>query len=190
MTNVATRTFEGITLPAPGTFTVDPSHTRVGFVARHLMVTKVRGQFADVAGSITIDEDPLRSSASATMQAASLDSGSEDRDTHVRSADFLDVEHYPEVRFQSRSISGPVDGVFEVTGELTVKDVTREITLEVELEGVATDPWGGERIAVSARGTIDREDFGLTWNVALEGGGVLVSKKVQIEIDAQLVRQG
>ena len=182
------RTWNGITLPVPGTFTVDPAHTRVGFVAKHLMVTKVRGAFAEVEGTVVIPDDPTQSHAEATMQAASLSTGSPDRDAHVRSGDFLDVEAYPTVVYRSTGITAVSGDEFTVDGELTIRDVTRPVQLAVEIEGPAGDPWGGERIALTARGEIDREEFGLTWNVALEGGGVLVSKKVVLEIEAQAVR--
>jgi len=183
------RDWRGTSLPTPGEFTIDPTHSRVGFMAKHLMVTKVRGHFADVAGSITVTEDPMQSAAQATMQAESISTGSPDRDAHLRSGDFLRIEQHPTVTFRSTAITGYSAGAFTVQGELTIKGVTREVTLEVEIDGVATDPWGGERLSLTARGEIDREDFGLTWNVALESGGVLVSKKVVLEIEAQLVRQ-
>lgn len=182
------RTWNGVSLPVPGSFTVDPAHSRVGFVAKHLMVTKVRGAFAEVEGSVVIAEDPTQSRAEATMQAASISTGSPDRDAHVRSGDFLDVEAYPTVSYRSTAITALSGNEFIVDGELTIRDVTRPVQLTVEVEGPAGDPWGGERIALTARGDIDREEFGLTWNVALEGGGVLVSKKVVLEIEAQAVR--
>jgi polyisoprenoid-binding protein YceI len=183
------REWRGLALPAPGTFTVDPSHTRVGFVARHLMVTKVRGSFAEVEGSVVVADDPLASTAQATMQAASITTGSPDRDAHLRSGDFLLVEEHPTVSYRSTRITGVSGDTFTVEGELTIRGVTRPVTLAVEVDGVAKDPWGGERLSLTARGEINREDFGLTWNVALEGGGVLVSKKATLEIEAQLVRQ-
>ena len=183
------REWQGVTVPAPGTFVIDASHTRVGFVAKHLMVTKVRGSFADVEGSFTVPENPLEASAQATMKSASFSTGSPDRDAHVKSGDFLDVEKWPEVTYRSTGISGVSGDRFTVQGELTIRDVTRPVELEVEVDGVAADPWGGERVSLTARGEIDREEFGLTWNVALEGGGVLVSKKVVLEIDAQGVRE-
>lgn len=182
------RTWKGVTLPAPGTFTVDPTHTRVGFVAKHLMVTKVRGAFGDVEGSITIPEDPTQANAQATMASASFSTGAADRDAHVKSADFLDVEVFPTVSYTSTGVRPASGNEFVVDGELTIRDTTRTVQLTVEVEGPATDPWGGERISVTAHGEIDREEFGLTWNVALEGGGVLVSKKVALEIEAQAVR--
>ena len=182
------RAWNGLTLPTPGTFTVDASHTRVGFVAKHLMVTKVRGAFAEVEGSITIPDDPMQATAEATMQAASITTGSADRDAHLLSGDFLDVESFPTVSYRSTGVTDVSGDTFTVLGELTIRDVTRPVRLTVEIDGVAADPWGGERVALTARGEIDREDFGLTWNVALESGGVLVSKKVVLEIEAQAVR--
>jgi polyisoprenoid-binding protein YceI len=183
------REWHGMVMPTPGEFVVDPAHTRVGFIARHLMVTKVRGHFADVAGTITVAEDPLQSSAQAVMQAGSITTGSADRDAHLRSADFLKIDEYPTVGYRSTGISASSGGTFAVRGELTIRGVTREVPLEVEIDGMAADPWGGQRLSLTARGEIDREDFGLTWNVALESGGVLVSKKVVLEIEAQAVRQ-
>ena len=183
------REWQGTDVPAPGTYVLDPSHTTVGFVARHLMVTKVRGRFEEFEGSITVGDDPLASSAQAAISTASLTTGSPDRDGHVKSDDFLAVETFPTMRFASRRVSHVAGDRFTVVGDLTVKDVTREVVLEVTIDGVARDPWGGERLAVTASTEIDREDFGITWNVALESGGVLVSKKVQIEIEAQAVRQ-
>jgi polyisoprenoid-binding protein YceI len=183
------REWQGTDIPAPGTYILDPSHTTVGFVARHLMVTKVRGRFEEFEGSITVADDPLASSAQAAISTASLTTGSADRDGHVTSDDFLAVETFPTMRFASRSISHVAGDRFTVLGDLTVKDVTREVVLDVTIDGVARDPWGGERLAVTASTEIDREDFGITWNVALESGGVLVSKKVRIEIEAQAVRQ-
>jgi polyisoprenoid-binding protein YceI len=183
------REWQGTDVPAPGTYVLDPNHTIVGFVARHLMVTKVRGRFEEFEGSITVAEDPLASSAQASISTASLTTGSADRDGHVTSDDFLAVERFPTMRFASRSVSHVKADRFTVVGDLTVKDVTREVELDVTIDGVARDPWGGERLAVTASTEIDREDFGITWNVALESGGVLVSKKVRIEIEAQAVRQ-
>ncbi len=184
-----TRTWDGVALPRPGTYVIDASHTTVGFVARHLMVTKVRGRFAELTGSITVAEDALATTAEATMQAASITTGSQDRDAHLRSGDFLLIDEHPTVDFRTVRITGHSGSTFTVLGELSIRGVTREIELQVEIDGVTPDPWGGERLAVSAYGEIDREDYGLTWNVAVEGGGVLVSKKVRLEIEAQAVRQ-
>jgi polyisoprenoid-binding protein YceI len=194
MTQIQTQTpigrvVNGVALPTPGTYTLDPTHTRVGFVARHLMVTKVRGRFADIEGSITVAEDPRASTAQATLKTASIDTGSPDRDGHLTSADFFDVEKYPEISFRNARVLSQHGTDFRVAGDLTVKDVTREVTLDVEVDGVAKDPWGGTRLAVTASTELDREDWGLTWNVALETGGVLVSKKIKLEIEAQAVLQ-
>jgi polyisoprenoid-binding protein YceI len=176
-------------LPAAGTYVLDPTHTRIGFVARHLMVTKVRGHFAAFEGSITVAGDPKASTAEATMQAASITTGVADRDNHLRSGDFLETEKFPTVTFGNARVLEQAGPVFRVAGDLTIKGVTREVVLDVELDGVAKDPWGNEKLAVTASTEIDREDFGMTWNVALETGGVLVSKKVKIEIEAQATRQ-
>lgn len=183
------RDWRGVTVPTPGTFVIDPAHTRVGFIARHLMVTKVRGSFGDVAGTVVVPDDPMQASAEATMQAASITTGSPDRDAHLVSGDFLQIDSYPTVTYRSTGVVGVKGDVFTVAGELTIKGVTQPVELAVEIDGVAADPWGGERLSLTARGEIDREQFGLTWNVALEGGGVLVSKKVVLEIEAQAVRQ-
>jgi polyisoprenoid-binding protein YceI len=153
------------------------------------MVTKVRGRFAQFEGSITIAEDPKASTAEATIQTASVDTGTADRDTHLRSGDFFDVEKFPTITFRNARVLSQDGTEFKVAGDLTIKDVTREVVLDVELDGVAQDPWGGTRLAVTAKTEIDRGDWGLTWNVSLETGGVLVSKKVRIEIEAQAARQ-
>ena len=183
------RVVDGVQLPAPGTYVLDPNHTRIGFIARHLMVTKVRGNFADFDGSITIAEDPARSTAQASMRAISITTGTADRDSHLRSGDFLEAEKYPELTFVNARVVDQSGSKFTVVGDLTIKDVTRPVHLAVELDGVVTDPFGNEKLAVSARTEINREDFGMTWNAALETGGVLVSQKVTIEIEAQAVRQ-
>lgn len=188
-TTSITRIVAGVELPMPGTYVLEPGHTRVGFVARHLMVTKVRGRFADIEGTITVAEDPAASTAAATFKTASVDTGSADRDAHLRSADFFDVERYPEIAFRNARVVSSKGSHFTVAGDLTIKDVTREVTLDVELDGVAKDPWGGTRLAVTASTEINREDWDLSWNVALETGGVLVSKKVTLEIEAQAVLQ-
>jgi polyisoprenoid-binding protein YceI len=183
------RVVDGVTFPAPGTYVLDAAHTRIGFVARHLMVTKVRGAFLDFTGSITVAEDPKDSTAEAVLKTVSIDTGSADRDTHLRSGDFLEAEKYPEISFRNARIQSQKGSEFKVVGDLTIKDTTREVVLDVELDGVAKDPWGNEKLAVTASTEIDREDWGMTWNVALETGGVLVSKKVRLEIEAQAARQ-
>jgi polyisoprenoid-binding protein YceI len=172
------------------TWTIDPSHTTVEFVAKHMMITTVKGRFAELTGTIVADEaDIADSSVEATLQAASLDTRSEQRDAHLRSPDFLDVENYPEVTFRSTAVSG-TKASFKVTGDLTIRGVTRPITLDATYEGEGKDPWGGTRASFSAHGKFDRRDFGLTWNVALETGGILVSNEVKINIEAQAVLQG
>lgn len=183
------RVVNGVTFPAPGTYVLDPTHTRIGFVARHLMVTKVRGHFGEFSGSITVAEDPKDSTAEATLKSVSIETGTADRDTHLRSGDFLEAEKYPEITFRNARIQSAKGAEFTVVGDLTIKDTTREVTLDVEIDGVARDPWGNEKLAVTASTEIDREDFGMTWNVALETGGVLVSKKIKLEIEAQAARQ-
>ena len=185
----AHRVVDGVQVPAPGTYTLDPAHTRIGFVARHLMVTKVRGNFADFDGSITIAEDPKESTAEATMKAVSIETGAPDRDNHLRSGDFLEAEKYPELTFRNARVTSQKGATFTVLGDLTIKGVTKQVELAVELDGVVTDPFGNEKLAVSASTEINREDFGMTWNAALETGGVPVSQKVTIEIEAQAVRQ-
>jgi polyisoprenoid-binding protein YceI len=186
---LATRAFEGTQIPAAGRYALDPTHTNVAFVAKHLMVSKTRGRFGEFEGTIVIADEPLDSSVAVTIDAASIDSRTPDRDAHLRSADFLDVEQFPTLAFRSVAVRHVDGDDFEVDGELTIKGVTRGVTLAMELDGVVGDPWGGQRLAFSAHTEIDREDWGLTWNVALDTGGVLVSKKVKIEIEGEAVRQ-
>lgn len=167
-----------------GTWTIDPAHSYVGFKVRHLMAAKVRGSFTSFAGTIEVGEAPGDTRVDATIQAASIDTGVEERDNHLRSADFFDVEEFPTLTFESTAVR-ETDGGFEVEGDLTIKDVTRPVTLDVEFGGVIEDPWGTEKAIFSAETRIDREEWGLTWNTALETGGVLVGKKVQLELEVQ-----
>jgi polyisoprenoid-binding protein YceI len=177
------------TSPVTGTWTLDPAHTRLGFAARHAMVTTVRGSFTDVSGVLTLDADnPTQSSARVTVQAASFDSGSSDRDRHVRSADFLDVDNYPTLTFVSTSVRPVGDDEYVLAGKLTIKDVTRDIEIAIRLLGTETDPFGNLRAGFEGSAQISRRDFGLTWNVALESGGVLVSDKVRITLDVSAIR--
>ncbi len=170
------------------TWKLDASHSTVEFAAKHMMFTTVKGRFADVEGTITTDgETPSTASVEIAMKAESIDTRTEMRDNHLRSADFLDVANYPAITFRSTKIHGD-KAHFEVAGELTIRGVTRPVTLEVNYEGAGKDPWGGERMGFSASAKIDRRDFGLTWNQALEAGGVLVSNDIRINIDAQLTR--
>jgi len=184
-----TREFNGLTIPTPGKFELDPAHTRVSFVARHMMVSKVRGGFTSASGSIVIAENPLESHVEVSIDAASIDTGVADRDGHLRSPDFLNVEQWPALTFKSTRVTNVSGNEFKLVGDLTIRDVTREVELEVEFEGVAKSPWGQEVVGFSATTEIDREDFGITWNQALETGGVLVGRKVKIEIGAEGVRQ-
>ena len=178
---------------APGattktTWKLDPSHTLVEFSAKHLMITTVKGRMTDVEGTIVMDEkDPRNSSVEATLKAVSIDTRTEQRDQHLRSADFLNAELFPEIKFRSTRIEGDKDS-FKLTGDLTIRDVTRPITLDIRFEGQQTDPWGGERIGFSGSGKIDRRDFGLTWNQALETGGVVVGNDVKINLEVEAVK--
>jgi polyisoprenoid-binding protein YceI len=182
----ATRTLDGVTLPAPGDWNLDPGHTTAGFVARHLVVTKVRGQFTDVAGVIHVGEAPEDSSVEVTIQAASVHTGDARRDEHLRSPDFLDAERFPTLEFRSTSVQGGAER-WKVSGDLTVHGVTRPVVLDVEYNGASASPWGSQVTSFSARTEIDREDFGLTWNQALETGGVVVGKKVVVEIETEAI---
>ena len=183
------RDFDGVTIPAPGTFDLDPAHTRIGFSARHMMVSKVRGRFGEFTGSITIADDPFQSAADAVIKTASMDTGNADRDGHLTGDDFLNVEKFPEITFGSTRVTGRQGHVFTVLGNLTIKDVTREVELTLDLEGVGNSPWGKQVMGFSLSTEINREDFGMTWNVAVEGGGVLVGKTVKIEIEGEAVRR-
>lgn len=188
-TSAVTRQFEGLTIPAPGTYVLDPAHKLVGFTARHMMVSKVRGHFEDATATITVADDPLQSSVVATIQAASITTGQNDRDNHLRSGDFLEVEKYPTLEFRSTGVKSYSGNEFVLAGDLKIKDVTRPVELKVEFEGVGRSPYGQDIFGFSASTEIDREEFGLTWNVALETGGVMVGKKVKIEIEGEAIRQ-
>ena len=184
-----TRTLDGVLVPTPGTFDIDPSHTLVGFSVRHLMVSKVRGRFGSFSGTVTIAEDPLLSSVEVSIDPSSIATGDEKRDGHLVSPDFLDVEQYPGITFTSTRVSDHTGKQFKLEGDLTVHGVTRPVVLDATLEGIAATPWGSEAIGFSATAEVDREDFGLTWNQSLETGGVLVGKTAKIEIEAELTRR-
>lgn len=171
----------------PGTWNVDLSHSTVGFVARHLMVTKVRGKFSEFEATVTIADNPLESSVEATVQTASFNTGESQRDEHVKGADFLDVEQFPTMTFVSTGITQDDDD-YVLTGDLTIKGQTRSVDFELEFEGVAQDPWGGTRVGFTAETKISRKDWGLEWNVALETGGVLVGDSVKLVLDIQAVK--
>ncbi|MGO9334842.1 MAG: YceI family protein [Acidimicrobiales bacterium] len=184
-----TRDLNGVTLPTAGTFVLDKSHTQVGFVARHLMVSKVRGRFSDYEGTLVVADDPAESSVEVTIQAASINTNDEGRDNHVRTNDFLSVDEFPTLTFRSTKVDLGSKGDWKVNGDLTVRGVTRPIVLDVEFEGVIQDPWGNQRLGFTASGEIDRNDFGVSFNAALETGGFVVSPKVKLEIEAEAVRQ-
>ena len=168
---------------------LDPAHTLVEFSAKHLMISTVKGRIAGVEGTISVDEsEPANSSVEATLQAATLDTRIEPRDQHLRSADFLDVEKFPLITFRSTDIQGDEQN-FKLTGDLTIRDITRPITLDVTFEGQTKDPWGGERLGFSATGKFDRRDFGLTWNVLLESGGLTVGNDIKIQIEVEAIKQ-
>lgn len=171
----------------PGIWNVDPSHSAVTFVARHLVITKVRGRFGEVTGALTIAEDKLNSSVEATIGMASITTGDDGRDGHLKSADFFDVENYPNMTFVSTGLRG--DGAeYVLTGDLTIKGITKSLELDLEFEGVSPDPWGGTRVGFSALGEINRRDFGLDFDVKLDTGGALVSEKIKIELEIQAVK--
>jgi polyisoprenoid-binding protein YceI len=171
----------------PGTWNIDAAHTTVGFTARHLMLSKVRGRFTSFSGTVTIEDDPLQSSVEATVDLSSVTTGDDTRDGHLKSADFFDVEKSPTMTFRSTGIKADGDD-FVLTGDLTVAGQTRTVDFDLEFEGVGQDPWGGTRAGFSATTEISRKDWGISWNVALEKGGVLVGDKVKIELDVELVK--
>lgn len=171
-----------------GSFTLDPSHTQIGFVARHAMITKVRGTFADFEGTASSSENLEGATLSLTIQAASVDTRSADRDAHLRAADFFDVENHPTITFRSTSITSEDPETARVEGELTIKDVTRPVAIDFDFDGVAVDPFGNERVGFSGELAVNRKDFGLEWNAALEAGGVLVSEKVTLFFDVSAIK--
>jgi polyisoprenoid-binding protein YceI len=179
---------ESVDAARPTVWELDADHTEVEFEVKHLMISRVRGRFGGIRGRIVLDEGELtRSAVEVEIEAASIDTRQAQRDEHLRSADFFDVERFPQLRFRSTAVSSTRTG-FELRGGLTIRDVTREVVLEVTEEGRGTDPWGGERIAFHARTRIDRRDFGLTWNQALETGGVLVGNEINITLEIQAVK--
>ncbi len=182
-----TITPHGIADLTTGIWTVDPTHSSVGFTARHLMITKVRGHFADFDGQVHVAADPLASSVTANVRLASVDTGSADRDAHLRTADFFDVEANPEMQFRSTAITARGDG-YVLTGDLTIAGHTHPVDFALEFDGVRTDPFENTKAGFNARTEINRTDWGLSFNMALDTGGVLVSEKIQIELDVQLVK--
>jgi polyisoprenoid-binding protein YceI len=172
-----------------GTYTLDPAHSRIGFVARHAMVTKVRGAFGSFTGSAVLDaDDPARSSAELTVEVASVDTGNAQRDDHLRTNDFFDAATYPQIRFVSTAVERVDDTEYRLTGDLTIKGITKPVTVEFTYTGSAVDPWGNERAGFEGRAVINRKDWGVNFNAALEAGGVLVSEKITLEFDIAAVK--
>jgi polyisoprenoid-binding protein YceI len=172
------------------TWQLDPAHSSVEFSVKHLMIAHVKGTFSGIQATVSGDEANLgKSNLVVKIDTATIDTGNDQRDNHLRSADFFDVEKYPAITFVAKRITGDVAADFKLTGDLTIRDVTREVTLDVTFEGRAKDPWGGSRLGYTATGKIRRTDFGLNWNQALEAGGVLVSEDVKIAVEAQFVRK-
>ena len=188
MTSITTNT-PATLADLSGIYVLDATHTRIGFVARHAMVTKVRGQFNEFEGTAVVDaEDFTRSTAQLTIQAASIDTRNEQRDGHLRSNDFLALEEYPEIRFVSTRVAQTGASSLELTGDLTIKGVTNSVTVAFEFEGAATDPFGNLRVGFEGSVVINRKDYGVTWNAALETGGVLVSEKITLEFEVSAIK--
>jgi polyisoprenoid-binding protein YceI len=187
MTTTATTGLEQLT----GTYDIDPAHSGLEFAAKHAMVTTVRGRFSDFSGVLHLDgTDPSKSTAEVTIKVDSLDSRSGQRDEHLRSADFFDVATHPEITFRStRAVIGKKDGEYRLLGDLTIKGVSREVELELLYTGSAQDPWGKTRVGFEGHTTLNRKDWGLSWNVALEAGGLLVSEKVRLNLDIAAVKR-
>jgi polyisoprenoid-binding protein YceI len=178
------------TTQTTSTWTIDPAHTEIGFAVKHLMISTVRGRFGTASGTITLDEtNPSKSTIDVTIDVSSIDTRQEMRDNHLRSPDFFDVATYPTMHFVGKRVSGNVDGKFQVVGDLTIRDITREVTIDATNEGRTKDPWGNERVGISATAKLSRSDFNLTWNQALEAGGVMVGEEVKLSIDVELIRQ-
>jgi polyisoprenoid-binding protein YceI len=176
------------TIPT-GSYTIDPTHSRIGFVARHAMVTKVRGSFNEFDGSGYFDtENPAASSLQLTVKADSIDTRNADRDAHLRSNDFFDMETYPEITFTSTAVEQVDAETYRVTGDLTIKGVTNPVTVDFEYSGSAVDPFGNHRVGFEGTTAINRKDWGVNWNAALEAGGVLVSEKVTLEFEVSAIR--
>lgn len=187
-TTAPTRSVDGVELPAAGTWAIDPGHAEVGFVGRHLVFTKVRGRFRGVEGAVVVGDDPADTTVDVVIDVASVDSGDETRDDHLRSGDLFDVATFPTAAFRGRAEQWR-GRKGKLAGDLTIKGVTRRVVLDAEYLGFQADPWGGERAIFSAVGDVNRDDFGVTWNMVLETGGVLVSKEIRLEIEVELVRQ-
>ncbi|MFJ2174839.1 YceI family protein [Streptomyces sp. NPDC087851] len=174
-----------------GAYTIDPAHSTISFTVRHAMVTNVRGTFTEHEGSLHLDgSDPAKSTAAIDVSIASIDTGAPDRDGHLRSADFFDAETFPAMTFRSTAAEQLDAETYRITGDLTIKDVTRPLSIDLEFHGSATDVYGNERVGFEGSATILRSDWGLTWNAALETGGVMVSDKVKLGFDISAIKQG
>jgi polyisoprenoid-binding protein YceI len=172
-----------------GDYTLDLAHTRIGFSARHAMVTKVRGQFNEFNGSAHLDtEHPANSKVDITIKVASIDTRNADRDAHLRTNDFLAMEEFPEITFRSTGVDQAGDNKFDVTGDLTIRGVSKPVTINFELNGGTQDPWGNFRVGFDGNATINRKDWGVNWNAALEAGGVMVSDKINLEFEVEAVK--
>jgi polyisoprenoid-binding protein YceI len=183
-----TASYEGLTVPTQSAFAIDATHSEIGFGVKHMMVSKVRGRFGQYAGTIEIADDIVSSKIELAVEMNSIDTRDEGRDNHLRSDDFFGAETHPTMTFKSTDIRHKSGDKFEVTGDLTIKGVTKPITLDVNYEGVVTDPWGAQRVGFSARGELDRFDYGVTFGAALETGGLVVAKKVALEFEIEAVR--
>jgi polyisoprenoid-binding protein YceI len=188
-TDVVTRTVKGVEYPAVGTYAIDVSHTQLGFAVRHMAVSKVRGRFSTFEGSLELAEDPRDSKVSLTIDANSVDTRDENRDNHLRTNDFFDVPNHPTWTFSSTAITAESATEWKVEGDMTIRGVTRPVTLDVSLEGVVKDPYGNHRVGFSASTTINREDFDVSFGAVMEAGGLVVAKKVDIEIELEAVLQ-
>jgi polyisoprenoid-binding protein YceI len=172
-----------------GNYTIDPVHSRIGFSVRHMMVSKVRGQFSEYTGTGYFDaDDPAKSHAELVIKAASIDTRNPDRDNHLRSNDFLDMEHYPEITFKTTEVKKVDESHFSVTGDLTIRGTSRPVTIDFEYLGATTDPWGKTRLGFEGSTTINRRDWGVNWNAALEAGGVVVSDNVTLEVEVEAIK--
>jgi polyisoprenoid-binding protein YceI len=180
-----TRPYRGSSVPSPGEYVIDTAHSSVEFVARHMMVSRVRGRFAGFSGTLTIAEVPEESHVEVTIDPASVSTGDPNRDAHLRSPDFFEVETYPSWDFRSTKVEHAGGEHWKVTGDLTLHGVTRSVVLDVEFSGASPTPWGTNAIGFTASTEVDREDFGLTWNAAIETGGVVVGKRVRIELEVE-----
>jgi polyisoprenoid-binding protein YceI len=182
---VTTRTVDGVEYPAVGTYDIDVSHTRLGFAVRHMAVSKVRGEFKDFSGTLELAENPVDSKISVTIQAVSVNTNDENRDNHLRTNDFFDVENHPTWTFTSTAIRPKSATEWDVDGDLTIRGITKQVTLDATLEGAVKDPYGNLRVGFSASTSIDRENFDVSFNGVLEAGGVIVSKKVDIDLEVE-----